>query len=73
MIGPNVNWGACMMAIRDILVHIKTYEDWSHHIEIAAALAKTHNARLTGLCTLRDIAVLKLILGRIGNCIGNWI
>jgi nucleotide-binding universal stress UspA family protein len=51
------------MAVRDILVHIKPYEDWSHHIEIAAGLAKTHHARLTGLCTLRDIAVLKQLLG----------
>jgi nucleotide-binding universal stress UspA family protein len=51
------------MALRDILVHVKLYEEWSNHIEVAAALAKDHNARLTGLCTQRDLALLKHMLG----------
>jgi nucleotide-binding universal stress UspA family protein len=51
------------MALRDILVHVKLNEDWSNHVEIAAGLAKAHGARLTGLCTQRDLAVLRSIMG----------
>jgi nucleotide-binding universal stress UspA family protein len=51
------------MSLRDILVHVKLYEDWSNHIELAAGLAKAHGARLTGLCTQRDLAVLRSIMG----------
>lgn len=47
------------MAYRDVLVHVKPYENWSQHIEVAARISDMFKARLTGLYTLRDIAVLK--------------
>jgi nucleotide-binding universal stress UspA family protein len=49
------------MSIRDILVHVKSYERWSPHIDLAAALAQRFNAYLTGLYNDSDIATLKLI------------
>jgi hypothetical protein len=33
------------------LVHLKSNEDWSEHIDVAMRLAKTFDARLTGLRT----------------------
>jgi nucleotide-binding universal stress UspA family protein len=51
------------MTWRDILVHLKAHEDWSEHIEVAIRLAKTFNARLTGLRTSRQAATIKQYLG----------
>lgn len=44
---------------RDILVHIKAHEAWSPHIDAAIALAAQSKAWLTGLLTLRDVALAK--------------
>ena len=51
------------MTWRDIVVHLKAHEDWSEHIEVAIRLAKTFNARLTGLRTSREAATIKQYLG----------
>jgi len=51
------------MSYRDVLVHVKCYESWSQHIEVAGRVSHAFGARLTGLYTLRDIAVLKVMLG----------
>jgi nucleotide-binding universal stress UspA family protein len=51
------------MTWRDILVHLKAHEEWSEHIEVAIRLAKTFNARLTGLWTSRQVATIKQYLG----------
>jgi hypothetical protein len=51
------------MSIRDVLVHVKSYEPWSEHIDVTGRIARAFGARLTGLWTLRDIAMLKTILG----------
>jgi nucleotide-binding universal stress UspA family protein len=51
------------MSWRDILVHVKACEDWSEHIDVAMRLAKDFNAKLAGLYTCRDVAVLKILLG----------
>ena len=51
------------MTWRDILVHLKAHEEWSEHIEVAIRLAKTFNARLTGLRTSREAATIKQYLG----------
>ncbi len=51
------------MAWRDILVHLKHHKDWSPQIDVAIRLAAAHKARLTGLYTLRDVAMMKLIYG----------
>lgn len=52
------------MALQDILVHVKSYERWSPHIDVAGALAQRFKAHLTGLYTLRGLATLKLVYGR---------
>jgi nucleotide-binding universal stress UspA family protein len=51
------------MAWRDILVHFKHHKDWSPQIDVAVRLAAAHEARLTGLYTLRDVAMMKLVFG----------
>lgn len=52
------------MPISEILVHVKSYETWSEHINVAGRVAKDFGARLTGLMTLREVAMLKQIFGR---------
>ena len=47
------------MSIRDVLVHVKSYEPWSEHIDVTGRIARAFGARLTGLRTLRDIAMLR--------------
>lgn len=44
---------------RDILVHLKSYEGWSPHIDAAIALAARSGAQLTGLLTHQEIAIAK--------------
>jgi hypothetical protein len=44
---------------RDILVHLKSHEHWSGHIDAALALAKRSNAYLTGLITHQEVALAK--------------
>ena len=51
------------MPLREILVHAKSYEEGSEHLDVAARLASAHGARLTALHTLRDIVALKVLLG----------
>ena len=51
------------MSWKSILVHHKAYQDWSSSIDVAIGLAQKFDARLSGLYTLRELAMLKLILG----------
>jgi nucleotide-binding universal stress UspA family protein len=51
------------MTWRDILVHLQAVEEWSGHIDIAISLAKTFDARLTGLRTSTSAATIKHYLG----------
>jgi nucleotide-binding universal stress UspA family protein len=51
------------MTYREILVHVKAYEQWSPHIDVALQVARSCGARLTGLYTSREIAMLRLVLG----------
>ncbi|MBM3580358.1 MAG: universal stress protein [Alphaproteobacteria bacterium] len=51
------------MSYRDVLVHVKFYESWSQHIEVAGRVSHAFGARLTALYTLRDIATLKVVFG----------
>lgn len=57
------------MTYREILVHVKAYEQWSPHIDSALALAKNCGARLTALYTIRELAMLRLILGAESNAV----
>lgn len=51
------------MTYREILVHVKAYEGWSPHIDVALNVARQFGARLTGLYTIRELAMIKLVLG----------
>lgn len=51
------------MSYRSILVHVKAYEGWSPHVDLAIRVAKAHGAHLTALYTLRELAMIKLVLG----------
>ena len=51
------------MQWKRILVHIKAYQDWSQSIDVAIGLAKKHGATVTGLYTIRELAILKLVFG----------
>lgn len=51
------------MSYREILVHVRAYEDWSPHIDVALDIARGCGARLTALYTIRELAMLKLVLG----------
>lgn len=52
---------------RDLLVHLKSYEAWSPHIDATIALAARTNARVTGLLTLQEIAIAKQLAGGPGG------
>ncbi|MFN4141389.1 universal stress protein [Aestuariivirga sp.] len=47
------------MSIRDILVHLKSHEDWSPHVDYAIGTAKAFSARLRGLATFHEVVVLR--------------
>jgi hypothetical protein len=51
------------MTWRDILVHVKANADWSEHIDVAMRLAKTFEARLTGLRTSQSATRIKQFPG----------
>lgn len=47
------------MSIREILVHLKSHEDWSPHIDYAIGTAKHFSARLRGLVTFHEVVMLR--------------
>jgi nucleotide-binding universal stress UspA family protein len=47
------------MIIREILVHLKSHEDWSPHIDYAIGAARVFGARLRGLVTFHEIVMLR--------------
>lgn len=57
------------MSYREILVHVKAYEQWSPHIDVALEVARTCGARLTALYTIRELAMLRLVLGAQSNAV----
>jgi len=52
------------MAYREILVHVKAYEPNTPHLAVALEIARRFSARLTALYTIRELAMIKLVLGR---------
>jgi nucleotide-binding universal stress UspA family protein len=46
---------------RDVLVHLKSYETWSPHIDAALALAARSGAFVTGLLTLQSLAIARYL------------
>jgi nucleotide-binding universal stress UspA family protein len=51
------------MSYKSILVHLKPHHDNAPAIDAAVRIAKTHDAIVAGLYTLREIAMLKLVVG----------
>jgi nucleotide-binding universal stress UspA family protein len=56
---------------KSILVHLKSYQDWTPSIDTAIALAKRFDAKLTGLYTIRELAMIKLVLGTDHRAVGD--
>jgi nucleotide-binding universal stress UspA family protein len=57
------------MNYREILVHVKAYGGWSPHIDVALEVARACGARLTALYTIRELAMLRLVLGAQSNAV----
>jgi nucleotide-binding universal stress UspA family protein len=55
------------MAIKDILVHVTEAEDTDGRAAVAAALAKAHDAHVTGLYTLYITPLPAYVQSQIGN------
>ncbi len=47
------------MSVRDILVHLKSHEDWSPHIDHAINTAKLFQAHLRALVTFHEVVMLR--------------
>ena len=47
------------MSVRDILVHLKSHEEWSPHIDYAIATAKAFSAHVRGLVTFHEVVMLR--------------
>jgi nucleotide-binding universal stress UspA family protein len=47
------------MAYKNVLVHVKTNEEWSPHIDYAFGIASHFAARIIGMAIFDDIAVLR--------------
>ena len=52
------------MTWKSILVHVRAHQEAQPAIEAAASLARRFDARLTGLFTNREVAMLKLVMGQ---------
>lgn len=51
------------MSWKRLIVHCRAYQEWSPAIDVAIGLAHRHGAQLTGLYTIRELAMLKLVFG----------
>jgi nucleotide-binding universal stress UspA family protein len=51
------------MAWKSILVHIRAYQETHPAVDAAIVLARQFDATLTGLYTVRELAMLKLVMG----------
>lgn len=49
---------------RDILVHIKPYEEWSAHVDYAIGVAASLGARLRGLAIFSEVAMMRNLTRR---------
>jgi nucleotide-binding universal stress UspA family protein len=58
-----------LMSWKRMIVHCKAYQEWSPANDVAIDLARRHGARLTGLYTIRELAMLKLVFGSDHNAV----
>ena len=47
------------MSIRDILVHLKSHEEWSPHIDYAIRTAKLFSCHVRALVTFHEVVILR--------------
>jgi nucleotide-binding universal stress UspA family protein len=47
------------VSIREILVHLKSHEDWSPHIDYAIGTSKNFSARLRGMVSFHEVVMLR--------------
>lgn len=47
------------MSIRDILVHLKSHEEWSPHIDYAISTAKLFSCHVRALVTFHEVVILR--------------
>jgi nucleotide-binding universal stress UspA family protein len=52
------------MSWKSILVHVRAYQDAQPAVDAAISVAADFGARLTGLYTVRELAMLKLVMGQ---------
>ena len=55
------------MSIREILVHLKSHEDWSPHIDYAIGTSRHFSARLRALVTFHEVVMLRNLPGYAGR------
>jgi nucleotide-binding universal stress UspA family protein len=61
------------VSIREILVHLKSHEDWSPHIDYAIGTSKQFSARLRALVTFHEVVVLRNLPGYAGRSVEEQI
>lgn len=61
------------MSFRDILVHLKSHEDWSPHIDHAISTAKHFSAHLSGLVTFHEVVMLRNLPLQVGKAVEEQI
>ena len=52
------------MAWKSLLVHLKPYSEGRAALASAINVAKTFDASLTGIYAIRELAMLKLVIGQ---------
>ena len=57
------------MCIREILVHLKSHEEWSPHADYAVRTAKQFSARLRALVSFHEVVMLRNLPGQGGSAI----
>lgn len=57
------------MSIREILVHLKSHEDWSPHADYALSTAKLFSAKLRALVSFHEVVMLRNLPGQLGRAV----
>lgn len=61
------------MSFRDILVHLKSHEEWSPHIDHAIGTAKLFSSQLRALVTFHEVVMLRSLSRQIGKSLESQI
>jgi nucleotide-binding universal stress UspA family protein len=59
------------LSIREILVHLKSHEEWSPHADYAVRTAKQFSARLRALVSFHEVVMLRNLPGQGGRAIDD--